>query len=76
MAQKTGRVTSGQKKVINRVQCFFERERHLQWSIKREQVVTRTSIAIGVSESTVKRITKEFREEGQFKSPEKRYKKE
>ena len=35
--------------------------------------MARTSLATGVSESTVKRMSKEYRVEGGFKSPEKRY---
>ena len=73
MAQKGVRVTSGQKKIISNVRSFFEKERELQRSIKRDQVVARTSLATGVSESTVKRVSKEYRVEGEFKSPEKRY---
>ena len=36
-------------------------------------MVARTSIATGVGETTVKKISKEYREEGQFESPMKRY---
>ena len=73
MAQKVVRVTSGQRKIISNVRSFFEKERELQRSIKRDQVVARTSLATRVSESTVKRVSKEYRVEGEFKSPEKRY---
>ena len=66
-------MTSGQKKIITNVRSFFEKERELQRSIKRDQVVARTSLATGVSESTVKQVSKEYKVEGEFKSPEKRY---
>ena len=35
--------------------------------------LARISLATGVSESTVKRVSKEYRVEGEFKSPEKKY---
>ena len=35
--------------------------------------MARISLTTGVSESTVKRVSKEYRVEGEFKSPEKRY---
>ena len=66
-------MTSGQKRIILNVRSFFEKEKDQQRSIKREQVVARTSIATGVGETTVKKISKEYREEGQFESPMKRY---
>ena len=73
MAQKGVKVTSGHKKIITNVRSFFEKEREVQRSIKRDQVVARISLATGVSESTVKRVSKEYRVVGEFKSPEKRY---
>ena len=51
----------------------FLRRRESHNDPSRDQVVARTSLAIGVSESTVKRVSKEYRVEGVFKSPEKRY---
>ena len=67
------RLTSSQKRIIINVKSFFEKEKDQQQSIKREQVVARTSIATGVGKTTIKKISKEYREEGQFESPMKRY---
>ena len=60
MAQKGVRLTSGQKRIILNVRSFFEKEKDQQRSIKREQVVARMSIATGVGETTVKKISKEY----------------
>ena len=73
MAQKWVRLTSGQKRIIINVRSFFEKEKDQQWSIKTEQVVARTSIGTWVGETTIKKISKEYREEGQLESPMKRY---
>ena len=73
MVQKGVRLTSGQKRIIINVRSFFEKEKDRQRSIKIEQVVARTSIATGVGETTIKKISKEYREEGQLESPMKRY---
>ena len=48
MAQKDVRLTSSQKRIIINVRSFLEKEKDQQRSIKREQVVARTSIATGV----------------------------
>ena len=73
MAEKGVRLTSSQKRIIINVKSFFEKEKDQQQSIKREQVVARMSIATGVGKTTIKKISKEYREEGQFESPMKRY---
>ena len=73
MAQKGVRLTSSQKRIKINVRSFFEKEKDQQRSIKREQVVAKTSIATGVGKTIIKKISKKYREEGQFESPMKRY---
>ena len=73
MAQKGVRLTSSQKRIKINVRSFFEKKKDQQRSIKREQVVAKTSIATGVGKTIIKKISKKYREEGQFESPMKRY---
>jgi hypothetical protein len=76
MAHKGATLTSGQKKIIHNVRTFFKRERDLQKSIKKQLVIVRTSLATGIGRTSVKKISREYREEGQFESPPNRYTKE
>lgn len=50
MAQKDVRLTSGQKKIVLNVRTFFKTA---TGSIKREQVVTKTSLATGFGETMI-----------------------
>ena len=65
---------SGEKSIVMNVRAFFEKEKAQGKSIMRERVIDRTASATGIGKTTIKRISKEFRSEGEFETPTKRYK--
>ena len=79
LKHKSGvRVTAKEKVIVHNVRQFFEKEKHEQRSIRRNEVITRTAMATGIGTTTVKMIKKEYYvEHGDFDSTAgKRYKKE
>ena len=72
--KKTTRITSSEKRMILNVKEFFEKEKHQQQCIKKNEVIKRIAMATGVSKNTVKAVKREIVASGIISSPEKRYK--
>ena len=70
MSRQSKRVRSGEKQILMNVWQFFEKEKHQGKSILRDRVIERTAQATGLSQATVKRVSKDLEK---FETPKKRY---
>ena len=61
---------SGEKQIL--MKQFFEKEKHHGKSILRDRVIERTVQATGLSQATVKRVSKEYQDLEKFESPKTR----
>ena len=73
MSRQGKRVRSGEKQILMNVRQFFEKEKHQGKSILRDRVIERTALATGLSQATVKRVSKEYQDLEKFETPKKRY---
>ncbi len=65
---------SGEKQIVLNVRDFFEKEKGKGCSISRNRMIDRTSLATKVGKTTIKKLSKEFREKATVETPMKRYK--
>ena len=75
MSHQGKRLRGGEKDIIMNVRAFFETEKRKGRSILQNRVLDRTAKATKIGKTTIKALTKEYRGQGKFESPAKRFKK-
>ena len=73
MSRQGKRLRSGEKDIIMNVQAFFEFKKSKGKSILRNKVLERTAKATKIGKTSIKAIIKDYRGQGKFESPVKRF---